>query len=345
MRKVYVLGSGFSVQGGLPTIDNFFQKVNEKKGATDLNSSMPVEREAFDRTLTLQQDKSGNRRNMEDAFSAISEDDFDFDKSSITNIEQLRNDFLYTVCRTMHLCWTDGNRDTSRCLYRRFLEHTIEEGAALVTFNYDVILDNLFFDMNLLPEYGFELHDKNAIHYNVFASRMVSSGTSYLKMHGSQKWFKCKECGREFVKIDQGDNWPSNRGPNSGVSSGENCLVCNDQTLDFLIIPPLKDKEAGPQECTLKKTWDCARREIEMAEEIVFVGFSFPMSDENVHSQFKEWIGQNFNLRSVSTVDPNACDREFRSRFEAILQSRSLGRPKVTFIPKTFLGWFIEDVL
>ena len=363
MKKVYVLGAGFSAQADLPILSDFFNKVENKKDKTDRYEGKEIEKETFERVLKLKlgKDKDGNSYNMESAFTAICEK-FDIIKKldkSFTDGEQLKKDFLYTVCRTYHLCWTDGGKN-SRCLYRRFLERVIKEQAIMITFNYDLILDNLFFDMRLLPYYGFELNAENTINFNSNFPGLKESGVTFLKMHGSQQWFKCNLCEKELTKIDLNDNWPSHRS-NKDTSSGEKCITkeCIEREknggsrfLDYLIVPPLKNKKS-PAEELLKAVWEIAECKIREAEEIVFIGYSFPDSDKNIQTRFKNWLKNNIVLNSIKVVDPCAANQDFKGRFNEIFKNKwappethqfsQVPKCNLTYIPKTFLCWLLED--
>ena len=216
MGKVYILGAGFSVEGGLPTLANFFREVDDKKSKTDLNGGgVPTEGNAFERILKLKdrKDGEGNPLNMESAFTAIRNSSSALDDlaQECGGLKALEKDFLYTVCRTFHLCWCDS-RASSRSLYRRFLEAARREQATLITFNYDLILDNLAFDMGWQMDYGFAFDRGNTINFEENHPKLQEHGVRLLKMHGSQNWFKCNSCGKEHAKIDFRDTWMSNRG-------------------------------------------------------------------------------------------------------------------------------------
>lgn len=351
-KRVYVLGAGFTAQAGLPTLSNFFRQVKEKKNRTDTYEGK-IEQDTFEKVLKLKE-HNNQTHDMESAFTLISDEKFDVRKfgQGYTDREQLKRDFLYTVCRTLHLCWTDGRRD-SRCLYRNFLKRVIEEQATLITFNYDLILDNLFFDMGLLPYYGFEVNERNTINFNSNSPGLRESGVTFLKMHGSQGWFKCNSCEREFAKIDVHDNWPSHRkGPK--YSSGENCICCNTKTMDYLIVPPSVDKK-GPEGKFLEAVWKIAECKIREAEEIVFIGYSFPKSDENIRETFKSLLERNIVLNSITVVDPQVENQNFKVPFYKVFKRKWAPReihqfpqvPKcdITYIPKTFLCWFLEDFI
>lgn len=365
MKKVYVLGTGFSVQGGIPTLAKFFSKVKEKKDKVDAyNKEEKIEEETFERILHLE--KYGD---METAFSEISNDVFDLEgfnkeyKLNYKDKDELIKDFLYTTCRTFHLCWTDGGRE-HKCLYQRFLEKVIKENATLITFNYDLILDNLFFTMGLVPYYGFELNKENTINYDSNRCQLKESGVTFLKLHGSQQWFKCKSCGKEFTKIDLEDNWPSHR-INKDTSSGEECITpeCIERAkkknghrfLDYFIVPPLINKDS-PEEELLKAGWKIAESKLRDAQEIIFIGYSFPDSDKNIQDQFSKWVRGNIVLETIEVVDPNAAyDKEFRSRFRSVFEEKwapseihqfpQVPKCNLSFISKTFHCWFLEDVM
>ena len=311
MSLLYVLGTGFTVPGGLPVMNKVLDEVKPKQESCDGNNEKGV----FASTIN-EWTKFDKEKNMEEFFTYLVKE----------GKKREERDFLYSFCRTLHLCWTE-KRDTQlsvmrefmtvQAFYFLFLEKVFKENASIISFNYDLIIDNLLILMGKRPDYGFEPDDNEIrlIHPD-FYGRLQKSNL-FLKLHGSMNWYKCSTCRKSFIKLDPADTW------STGITGDDNtggatCPQCN-KGMDFLMIPPRIGKKPQSNEPRfLKNIWDLGFAKIASAEKIIFIGYNFPPSDKNLMRYFKEALEfrrlQNKNI-TVVTLNP---DVDFEERYKCV---------------------------
>jgi hypothetical protein len=99
-------------------------------------------------------------------------------------------------------------------------------------------------------------------------------------------------------------------------------------------------KKQEPDDNWLKEVWQSAKERIREADQVVLIGYSFPPSDINIRSTFKDWLNTNSLLSSVVVVDPKANDAQFRKPFDEIFGYAG----RITYCQRTFSRWFLEQV-
>jgi NAD-dependent SIR2 family protein deacetylase len=133
---------------------------------------------------------------------------------------------------------------------------------ALITLNYDTLLDEALREEGLVPDYGLLGGDR-------------PGGPLLAKLHGSLNWARCPACGRVTV-LGPG----AHRGaPLASPPVG--CPQCGCPRLRRLIISPTWLKSYDGSQ--LQPVWDRALEAVQRAERIVFVGYSMPPADVAVH--------------------------------------------------------------
>ena len=69
----------------------------------------------------------------------------------------------------------------------------------------------------------------------------------------------------------------------------------------------------------VQQQWTCARDEIADADELWFVGYSFPPSDSYMRFFLADALSQNVKLKSLKIIDPMAID--IRSRMTSFFSN------------------------
>ncbi|HLL46718.1 MAG TPA: hypothetical protein VK399_08405 [Longimicrobiaceae bacterium] len=92
-----------------------------------------------------------------------------------------------------------------------------------------------------------------------------------MKLHGSLNWLVCNSCGRLFSAE------PERRSSGVVIAGKRHCRFCKDVVLDPLIITPTLVKDLA--QTHLRMVWHNALMDLQEAERIVFIGYSFPMAD------------------------------------------------------------------
>jgi len=224
-----------------------------------------------------------------------------------------RNDLIDYVYRILGLC-------TMRRYgkYSRRLVSNLQPDDSLITFNWDLLIDQEFNLLKTLKHYDDFLARVNGTFEKDYRNINVGTGL-YFKLHGSLNWFQCTN-----------DNCPSAKklllnndtqlcldlmafGSSWGI-----CPQCGNKTKP-LLVPPILGKPVK-ENWIIRSTWGLARRALQDAEKVVVVGFSFTPSDF-----FAEWL-----LRSTCGSIPgktfivNPCcqkgvpEEEFKKRMKSV---------------------------
>jgi NAD-dependent SIR2 family protein deacetylase len=165
---------------------------------------------------------------------------------------QIRRDLEYLLCTTLDTVLAAHPRraDGPHARFARTLAANAHPGrCALISLNYDTLLDQALADAGLAPDYG--LHAPNP-----------QAGPLLAKLHGSLHWALCPACGQ--IEVGR----PA-------------CRRCDNRRLHALIISPtlLKSYEGAH----LQQIWDQALACMQQAERLVFVGYSLPQADVAVY--------------------------------------------------------------
>jgi NAD-dependent SIR2 family protein deacetylase len=174
---------------------------------------------------------------------------------------QMRRNLEHLLCATLDAALESRQRRASGP-HARFVRKVLEQPArpfALLSMNYDTLLDDALTDGGALPDYGFRDLDIRP-----------SGGPLLAKLHGSLNWAHCSAC--DHVQV--ADAKVAHLLPHV---EGLSCCRCGNDRLHGVIISPTWLKAyTGSQ---LRHVWDLALECIQHAERIIFVGYSMPMAD------------------------------------------------------------------
>lgn len=268
---MYVIGAGFSADLGYPLMKDILARLWDYVDDTKFKERMV-------RAIRFHYPnyRGLNFPNVEDLLSrmAINEQLLDsnrqhereFTKESSTNLQHV---LLLKVSEWFHDILQRANPNTTNFewLYG-FRDRVMREGAAVVSFNWDLVLDQLILGHNL-----------NASSYGL--SRTLPEGPFLLKPHGSLNWFE-RNPGRFITdrkrvrifyrkRLTRVYAFREFRAP---VSS-------TDREYPPLIVPPLHSKDfAKPIFATL---WQNCKNVLSTATRVTFIGYSMPATD--LHAQ------------------------------------------------------------
>jgi hypothetical protein len=181
-------------------------------------------------------------------------------------LEETRNELLFTIASWFHELYdTASETDWLASIVEKFKR----EGAAIVSFNWDLVLDHLVFNDIDAESYGL--------------SKTLGTGPVLLKPHGSLNWYK----GTQLQHIPEGKRveifHSSNESrcvhaflPPRGVKSKSG------KRYDPLIIPPTYFKNFKPE--IFQRLWNHCTEILSTPRKIVFLGYSLPAAD--LHAQF-----------------------------------------------------------
>lgn len=121
----------------------------------------------------------------------------------------------------------------------------------------------------------------------------------YLKLHGSFNWLTCPRCHSLFVSSLSNIGW---RGYFDKIPCGRcrydfNSIEEKPPIMETLFLTPTIIKElANPY---LNICWNEALFDLEVATEIIFVGYSFPLADHEFRYLLRKGISKNTKIQVV----------------------------------------------
>ncbi|WP_260734524.1 hypothetical protein [Tunturiibacter lichenicola] len=316
-RNVYVVGAGFSVGLGFPMTTNLLVDVWDRLTrevrenlAKVISFHNPGFRPARRTTFPY----------IEDLLTQIAVNLEMFDSSRTTtgnftkaDLIDAREELLTEIAKWFHELFQESGEPE---WLKRFAERVIREKAVVVSFNWDLILDEMLFGGDVAPEnYGLG---------------KASEGPILLKPHGSLNWYEedqiAKVAEEKRVTLHKRTKeYPAVQAfvhPRHIVSK-------TGRRYTPLIVPPqyLKDFSRPIS----KSVWRSCVEALSVAPEVFFLGYSLPGSD--LQAQFIMRCGfynQSEGLpaspkRKGATGPARVCivnpDRASAQRIEGVLRS------------------------
>jgi hypothetical protein len=158
----------------------------------------------------------------------------------------------------------------------------------VITFNYDLILDDAFRGINVAPLYALP----DALLEEPIPSE--SSGILLLKLHGSTNWAICGRCQKVHIleaKVTE-DAKGFRRKP---------CARCGVEGLRLLLVPPSWDKSEYQE--VMKPVWRRALEALQQATRICVIGYSMPETDAFFKFLLALGLAENHQLYRFLLVD------------------------------------------
>lgn len=270
MRRVYVLGAGASKGAGLPLMNDFLDRAKELKDKL---------RDKFDDLWDYFNEPKFRNLNIEDILGyldmEISLNNLNFDK----RIKYRLLNFIQNVIILSYYYGDDKNLSHYSNLLNRFIQ-SLTKDDTIITFNYDVLIDDFLNKNGFLPDYGIDLQYKK-----------LSEKETHIplfKLHGSLNWSICGKC--QKPSWNEYDNLlKRSKSTKNDDESDElyqlfeltNRRICQTNEKhrrieETLIVPPSWNKHDYPY---IKDLWLKASNNLKNANKIIFIGYSFPQTD------------------------------------------------------------------
>lgn len=196
---------------------------------------------------------------------------------NLEGIVALRKDLLSLVIQEFQKSLGRVDKE----IYRKFVDKIKLANSAIISANYDNIIDNA-----LLPNYNYGVKIREIITGEFGEERglmrpgryapgiSINKGPiSLLKTHGSLNWLYCPKCDEVDVSLGE-----------KGVIKTLKGLHCvnRDCTTKYeaLLITPTMFKNYDNR--IIKETWECAEKELIEADKIVFVGYALKDEDYQI---------------------------------------------------------------
>ncbi len=286
-KRIYILGAGSSIghsRGTFPSITKFFVTAKQLmlNSQGKFNKLANYVQNIFDKSIF---DKR-TRINIEDLFTHI---EIEIERKSSWELLEIRQQ-LFEIIQGVLV-------DLERQLHNSIGEFNdfqkmLSLSDTIITFNWDLLLDNILKRESYLPNYEeYENLKIGPPPYDQYVNfllelsalgEMTMAGISirrpygewkgergyYLKAHGSVDWFYCSNEGcRGFHRVF----------PLSDPISPHNCSECHER-LDSLLIPPILNK--GYRKYPLiRRIWNLAAKELTSVNELIIWGYSLPPTD------------------------------------------------------------------
>lgn len=281
-KRVFILGAGSSIAisgGKFPSINDFF--VSAKSLGLTKNPEFEEIKNYLHKSLGI---KSPGMLNIEDLFTHI---EIELERYNSPEITKIRLQLLKLIREVLIGLEenTSINLDQNEVLNKKW---KIVATDTFITFNWDLLLDNIFGRKNILdgprdtPGHSqYKQYDnfiKNLSVHSEFTWAHLSIGDPYikwdsnngfiLKLHGSVDWFSCinEKC-RAWQKVF----------PLSKPLQTYYCSECH-EPLENLLIPPILNKTYR-QYSFIRRIWNLAAQEVRSANEIIIWGYSLPTTD------------------------------------------------------------------
>lgn len=270
--RVYVIGAGFSAGLGFPMTNDLLLKVWDRLE--------PDLRERLTLIIKFHHPEFDPRRRtsfpeLEPLLSAMEANRVLFNHTRKVpgnfrpeDIEEVSNGLLWHVAHWFDELHVDVRADTAAtCWLRDFVSEVRERKSTIVSFNWDLVLDELLLNADSIREqYGFGDEP---------------DAPMLLKPHGSLNWFNEKQAAfiknEKVVELAQSDSkgtW--------AFTEFRSPLSKRGRRYDPLIVPPHYMKRFDQP--GFQKVWNACVAKLSTASEVVFIGYSQPPSD--FHARF-----------------------------------------------------------
>ncbi len=300
MKTIFVLGAGASMACGAPLMGDFISTAKKLQAGNAYGAAsgeiQDVLNAAYRDLRTVHAKSSIDYLNIEELFSCIDMGAMLglFGSRDPNTLEHLRSAVRVFIYRTLEE--TVRIRRSDRTIhpptgYGPLAQLTLEKvreaarhgrrDVSFITFNYDACLEFALVKAGLGVDYGLA---------EVFlepAERQYQITVPVLKLHGSINWAKCTRCNvivpteidpwrrAQFIDVlDQPKDLKLELG--SRISGKQHGCGNALDPIPFLV-PPTWHKVSDSGE--LRGVWRKAARELASAENIIVIGYSFPVTD------------------------------------------------------------------
>jgi len=313
MRKVYILGSGASAgydksNVGLhsPTAKDFFQKFMY------LIDNNYLERDQFKNLFDFLRKyyffgESSLRNEELDIEEVLTILDLEPDDSEF---QQARNELIEMIFLTLNKILYG-----ERCPYHKKLAENLEPSDTVITFNWDLLLDNVLAENANINYSG---HFARFYRNGRWCNNNMYTGVKLLKLHGSLNWMFCKSCRRNYCYILSGkvgaDQIVNPEDPRT------KCPQCARQ-MKPIIIPPTLAKQYKNE--LLDELWQEALVKLKDADEIIIIGYSLPVTDFKAKWLFMKSVAMRQNQLNKLTVVDKYLNDNLKRKFKSIFKVRN----------------------
>lgn len=339
-KTVFILGAGASYQAGVPLMSNFLDEAQKILNSGNLTKE---DEEAFDLVFkgisSLQSVHSKSKldiNNLESVFATFEMakrlnkmPGFEIDEIPIL-IKSIRRLIVVTIERLLKIPFRD-RRITPPKPYDKFAvllkklktELQPKEDISILTFNYDIAADLMLHHLSYGPDYCL-------MNSTDFGGRDV---VKLLKLHGSINWGVLKEFDRispfyieDFLK--------RNKFREAIIEMRIGSVLSEEERFEGepVIIPPTWNKANFHND--LLGVWRESAKELEMADNLMVIGFSLPETDIFFRHLYALGTVGEVPFNRFWVFDPQENDGIVDKRYQALLGPGATSR--YSYFDKTF---------
>lgn len=309
-HNVYILGAGFSVDAGLPTIQNFMFAMRDAHDWL-LSQNRSTEASAIAAVLDFRLNAASaayrvklDLENIEELFSLASASSraltqkiqtaiaatLDY-KESTSKKPNIRFELRNPNCEFPRSWKSDKSNDTNwfecpayefylKALIGNWTNNDAVSSNSIITFNYDLLVEEAL--KNLSVDYTYKLDKNNTENPNAI---------ELLKLHGSI-------------------NWGLNKGASSYSLSNSYEELREKNQIPQLVPPTWRKIFTGQ----LRQIWDSSLVSLEKATRVFVIGFSIPPTDNHFKYLMAAGLKNNISLREIVFVNPDKLVLEHRAK-------------------------------
>lgn len=351
MKKVYILGAGFSVEAGAPIQAKLLSEAFRLHSENHKNfdpTKFSVFRDFLLKQLNIAYEQVHNIE-LEDIFTPLDRclsDSSQFRGIGVDKIMEVRDSVFYVIGKTIQLVL--NNTTLSKDYIDRFARHLTQQSSirangeyrkadpvSVISTNWDILLDNSIYREiatrrhNAVVDYCCYISskDENDDSIKPGLEKLGEGGfnVKLLKLHGSLNWLQCPRCMRLYARFSR----------KIGIESFEKAISCRHCDTNFpeekdnhllasnLIMPTFIKDLSNPQ---YKIIWQNAGIELSEADKLVFIGYSLPSADFEMRQLLSRMTRQTAEI----VVVDYCCDPTRKEQTEAHWR-RFFGNRKLTF--------------
>ena len=223
-------------------------------------------------------------------------------KYSVASLKEKKRNLLYALSAVLEesadVTKAKSVAVKSRCGYHDLLVNALQPPDTIISFNYDCLIDHALRSSEQSvwsAKYGYGFKNASRVDDSsakTWSNKIIPSGQNQtirlLKLHGSLNWRELPSGNTDPIKFRQK-------------------IYKQNGQKTFQIIPPEFVKAVSNE--PFQAIWSRAAGAIRNAETLIFIGFSFPLTDQLVEALFRISLVENSSLSKIIIVNPSKTDR------------------------------------
>lgn len=353
MKRVYVLGAGFSAMSGLPLQSGILPRILNFSYLDDFPQDLQLVdtwSEDYKKIVEYFKDvlRGSPNPSLEDLFTLLDQaieaesNIRSYNWKELIDVRDALKRLILIVFYPPILAEKDSyNYIASKIIRRRITAGQKNDTVSVVTLNWDTLLeDSIFNCIN-----GLKIDNRIDVDYCCRTNPLPGSGSPHtcsltqksrglynlkvLKLHGSMNWLMCPACNMLYTglggKEKQAEVYLKD-------CTCPNCAKTKQKVNlnHFFVTPTFLKAFTNPH---IKMTWYNAFIELNEADEIVFLGYSFPQADYHFRALIRSAIRPGTKVKVVlsSSDNPKRVPAKVRSYLPSQRYVDFFGPKKVSF--------------